>query len=179
MSFVSPFVGARDGYPSVYVGPYSREGNVPWSNEAAPASAIWIATNRAIYVPIIVPRACVIRRFWWLNGATVGTNNLQAGLYDDTFASVLLGTSTLSAGTASQVQYDDVTDTPIGSGKYWLALWCNGTTATVFRGNPTNALRLGVFYAQSSLAAGLPSTATPASPTTFLPVFGFTTRATP
>lgn len=180
MSFASPTVAVFGSAVSVFVGPYSAEANGPWAVASQPTSAVYPSANRAHYYPIVIPRACVIRRFWWLNGATVGTDNLQVGLYDNAFASVLLGASTLSAGTANQIQYDNVTDTAIGPGRYWIALWCSGTTATVFRSNNTGGPRHTAIYDEDSLTGGLPATATPTSPAAvYLPVFGFTTRATP
>ena len=179
MSYTAPSVNVLS-YPSVFVSPYSKEGNGPFSIGATPASAVYPSANRAYYYSIVIPRALVIRRFWWLNGATVGTNNLQAGLYYDSFVSVLLGASTLSAGTANLVQFDDVADTAIGPGEYWLALWCDGTTATIFRLATTGGPRHGVIYDEDSLTGGLPTTATPTSPANvYLPMFGFTTRASP
>ena len=69
----------------------------------------------------------------------------------------------------------------VPQGRLWLALWCNGTTATIFRAAPSTTLSRAMnTYLESSLAAGLPQNATPAQNTTpHLPIFGFTTVSSP
>jgi hypothetical protein len=152
-----------------------------------PTSAAWPATNRAYYFPVIIPQPCTMYRFFWLNGATASTNNLQVGIYNDNDAgtdgpgtAILRGTSTLASG-ANVCQFDNITDTPLDKGRYWLALWGSGTTTTVFRNAPSATfVRYIGGYLESSLASGLPATATPAQVATpFVPIFGFTTIATP
>lgn len=177
-----PSAVTREGFVSEFVSPFTKEGPYSEYVGAAPASTAWPTANKAMYFPIIVPVACVARRLFWCNGATVGTNNLQAGIYREDFSALVLGTSTLSAG-ASACQFDNITDTSLSPGRYFLALWCNGTTATVLRGGATVAFRPAGYWEETSLTGGLPSTMTPVavSSTTsgYVPVFGFTTRATP
>lgn len=174
---------------SLFVSPFSAEGyGTQRRMYTTPGNQAYPAANRAHYYPIVVPMACTMYRFFWANGTTVGTNNIQVGVYNDNDSgtdgpgtSVLLGTSTLSAG-ASVCQFDDITDTPLYPGKYWLAIWCNGTTATTrAMSQPVNLMRPNGGYIESALAGGLPATATPAAQTNncFLPIFGFTTIATP
>lgn len=170
-----------------FVTPFSRSGagvGARYSFSAVPASATYPATNRAYYYPIVLPSACTIYRFFWLNGATASTNNFQVGVYYDATDgpgdAYLRGTSTLASG-ANICQFDNVTDTQISAGKWWLAIWGSGTTATLFRNAPSaSLLRHSPGYLESSLASGLPSNATPAQNTTpYYPVFGFTTIASP
>lgn len=181
--------GGPTGTVEPFVSPMSRSG---WGASLLPHSAIcssaaWPATNRALYVPFTIAAPCIAYRLFWCNGATAGTNNLQAGIYNDNDAgtdgpgtAVILGTSTLSAG-ASACQFDNIADTALYPGRYWLALWCNGTTATVLRWLPSNTLARGMnAMLESSLTGGLPSTATPAANTTpIIPLVGFTTIASP
>jgi hypothetical protein len=171
-----------------FVGPWSIHGQSAISyGTSGPASATWPAASRAYYYPIVLPAPCTIYRFFWLNGATVGTNNFQVGIYNDNDAgtdgpgtAILRGTSTLSAG-ANICQFDNVTDTAIDKGRYWLALWGSGTTATIFRISGTASVdRARSGYLESGIAGGLPATATPAQNTTpYVPVFGFTTVSAP
>jgi hypothetical protein len=173
-----------------FVGPHSIHGYYGelMDNSATAVSAAWPSAQRAFYFPLIISQPCIAYRFFWLNGATVGTDNLQVGLYNDNDSgddgpgtSIVLGTSTLSAG-ANICQFDNIADTAIPARRIWLAMWGNGTTATVFRHAPSNTLvRVTSGYIQGSLAAGLPATATPAQNTFtgFVPIFGFTTIATP
>lgn len=147
---------------------------------SAPASSTWSATNRIIYVPFYLSQGQTVYRYWWLNGATVGTNNFQVGVYTTAFAAINRGTSTLSAGTANLCQFDNITDYYLSPGRYYMAMWGNGTTATVFR--TTNGFNQpqGVYYETN--AGGLPTTGTPTDPavaiTAYLPVFGLAFRAT-
>jgi hypothetical protein len=151
-----------------------------------PASATWGLTNRIYYAPVVIPVACVAYRLFWANGSTVGTNDLQAGIYNDNDdgtdgpgTAVVLGTSTLSAG-ASVCQFDNIADTPIYPGKYWLALWCNGNTATVLRSTSSSVTGRQLNTYVETNASGLPTTATPAQATSpYLPLTGFTTIASP
>lgn len=151
------------------------------------ASSTFPAVNRAYYYPIVLSSACTIYRFFWLNGATASTNNIQVGIYNDNDAgtdgpgtSFLLGTSTAATG-ANICQFDNVTDTPIYPGRYWLAIWGSGTTTTLFRRAPSATLNRHINgYLESSLTTGLPATATPAANATpYIPIFGFTTIASP
>ncbi len=154
---------------------------------ALPASATFPAASRAYYYPIVIPSPCTIYRFFWLNGATASTNNIQVGIYNDNDAgtdgpgtAILRGTSTTASG-ANVCQFDNVTDTALDKGRYWLAIWGSGTTTTLFRMAPSTVFgRTYNGYLQSSIAGGLPTTATPAQNTTpYLPVFGFTTVSAP
>lgn len=172
----------------LFVGPWSRNGLLPELRGAGvPASATYPAAQRAHYFPIVIPSACTIYRFFWLNGATASTDNIQVGVYNDNDAGTdgpgtafLRGTSTLASGI-NACQFDNVTDTPIYPGRYWMAIWGGGTTTTLFRVAPVASLGRQVNgYLESSLASGLPTTATPAQQTTpYVPVFGFTTISSP
>lgn len=164
-------------------------GNVNRAITATQAtSQVYPAANRAHYFPIVIPSACTVYRFFWVNGATVGTNNFQVGIYNDNDSgtdgpgtSVLLGSSILSAG-AQSAQFDNVADTPLYPGRYWLAIWGSGTTDTLRAVNPAKAFAGSVAgYIESALAGGLPATATPAQQTNavYMPQFGFTTIASP
>lgn len=173
-------------HASAFVSTMSMEGYATMGRAIAstPSSSTYPATNRAYYFPIIIPAICTIYRFFWLNGATASTNNIQVGVYYDATDgpgdSYLLGTSTLASG-ANVCQFDNVTDTAISPGKWWLAVWGSGTTTTLFRAAPGAATtRNFPGYLESSLASGLPSNATPAQNTTpYIPVFGFTTVSSP
>ena len=147
---------------------------------SAPASATWSATNRIIYVPFFMSRGRMVYRYFWLNGATVGTNNFQVGVYRTDFTQIHEGTSTLSAGTANLCQFDNITDYYLGPGRYYMAMWGSGTTATVFRVNGAQGERTGIYYETN--AGGLPATGTPADTasvtTAYIPVFGLALRAT-
>ena len=182
--------GTRLASVEPFVSPITRSGKAAFSaltGASSAVSATYPAVQRAHYFAIVIRASCTIYRFFWLNGATASTNNIQVGIYNDNDAgtdgpgtAVLRGTSTLATG-ANICQFDNVADTPIYPGRYWLAIWGSGTTTTLFRFAPSavNA-RAKSGYLESGLAGGLPTTATPAQQTApYIPVFGFTTIASP
>lgn len=179
MTYV-PYDGGRYDPVSMFVGPYSREGCLSGMPPSSPASAA-LAAQTAYAAQVVLPRPCVVRRLWWANGATVGTDQVQVGIYRADFTSLLLGTATTTSG-ATALQFDNVTDTPLAAGRYWVALWVSGTTTTLLRVSAL-ASRIAGIRLQGSLAGGLPATlaAPDQGATTIIavPVFGFTTRATP
>jgi len=72
----------------------------------------------------------------------------------------------------------------VPSGRYWLAIHCNGTTATIFRGSSSSTFGryAGVYLQNMATTTGnyLPNVAVPAqNATSYLPVFGFTTISSP
>ena len=147
---------------------------------SAPASIAWSGTNRIIYIPFFLSQGSTVYRYFWLNGATVGTNNFQVGVYTTAFAAVNRGTSTLSAGTANALQFDNVTDYYLSAGRYYMAMWGSGTTATTFALAGVQQAPMGAYYETN--AGGLPTTGTPADTATTttprIPVFGLALRAT-
>lgn len=142
-----------------------------------PASGTIGAANRMVYCPITLTHGVVVYRHFWLNGGTVGTDNVNTAVYDTSFNRISLGSSTLSAG-ANVCQFDNVTDYYLGPGAYYLTLWLSGNTATVFR-VAALANGAGVYYETN--ASGPQATGTPAAPGTQLPVIplvGLALRAT-
>jgi hypothetical protein len=67
----------------------------------------------------------------------------------------------------------------LAPGRYYFAIACTGTTATVFRISSASVLVHTGLYNQSSLTIGLPLTPTLATSNGVLPNFGITNRATP
>lgn len=137
-----------------------------------------MTTDQAVICRIVLPTPTVIKRFYWANGATASTNTVQVGIYYDDLTSLLLGTATTSSG-ANALQFDNVTDTAIAAGRYWMAIVLNGTTATLFR-TATLTARGGAIYTMAA-ARPLPATLVPAVPAVTtaisLPLFGFTSIA--
>lgn len=181
MTFYRP---PEDGY-NLYQMPYQSPLSQPGSPMLRPlgggavASATWVATNRAIFVPFHASSPFTIRRFWLLVGATGGTNTVDIGLYD-LLGNRLLNHGGVTVGTANQIQHLDVTDTTFGPGAYYLAGVMNGTTATCLRqtyGSETYKITGAL---QMATAVPLPTTATFAAlAATSVPLFGFTNRASP
>ncbi len=179
----APYLAARP-----FISSFSMEslGILQAANQGtAPGSSTWISANRTVYAPVIPTQSITVKRMFCLNGATVGTDTITVAIYssDSTRGPVtrLVTASALSAGTASQCQYFDITDTVLGAGQlYFMALAFSGTTATVFRaatGIGTTALATVSFFTENS---NCPATATPVPGVgAFYPVFGLDLRGSP
>jgi len=128
-------------------------------------SATWESASRAVYMPIFIPTPTILTRVWWANGATTsGGATIEVGLYRDAGykpgAKIVSGSAT--QGTASQVQFVDVTDTFLLPGLYWIAVTSSSATnTTMFRGTPADASLDAVLRMQEASASPLPATATP------------------
>jgi len=148
-----------------------------------PASAGFESSNRAAYFPILLPTTCVARRMWWANGATVNaTYHIDVGIYADAGykpGARLVSTGQTDQGTASELQFVDITDLTLAPSLYWLAISSTSSSATIYRSSAVvglyRALRM-----QEAAANPLPATATPVQATSgnnYL--FGFATTASP
>lgn len=151
---------------------------------AFPASGTFEAADRAVYYPLRVPTTCVVRRVWWANGGTVNASYLiDCGIYADAGfkpGALLVSAGSTAQGTATQVQFVDVTDTTLAPGLYWIALASSSTSATIFRSNDMQASQNAAARFQEASARPLPATATPVE-TTNSQVYlcGFATTASP
>lgn len=170
--------------PSVFITPHSVESIglafTPNTAGAQPATAAYAVANSVFYFPLVLASTITVYRFFWCNGTTASTNNIQVGVYTNAGTSVVLGTATTASGT-SQPQFDNVTDFRLSPGKYYMAIWCNGTTTHLMRSAPAVArLKSTGAFQQTSQAGGLPGTATFASlANSFVPLFGLALRASP
>lgn len=143
------------------------------------ASATYTAANKVLYFPIDISRVCTAYRFFWVNGTTASTDNIQVGLYDLSGNALQRGASTLASGV-SQPQFDNITDFVVYPARYYLAIWCNGNTTHLLRtAAGLNSQRMSGAFEQTNQSS-LPQTATFATNNfNYMPLFGFTTRATP
>jgi hypothetical protein len=134
-------------------------------NTSAPSSGVFPAANRAYFTPIYVSAPVIVRRLFWANGATIA-GNVQAGLYlsrstgNGPGPALLRGNQVAQAGV-TVCQYDDITDTPLSAGYYWVALWCDAS-GYFMRRIAVEMLRFGTQYSLSGLTDGLPEDASPA-----------------
>jgi hypothetical protein len=150
-------------------------------------SGTYESANRGVWFPLLVPATCTVRRMWWANGATVNaSNNIEAGIYSDDGlhkpSTKVITTGSVAQGTASQVQFADITDTILAPGVYWLYLSCSTTSATFFRSSVQSAIYAPlVKMEQGSIGPGsAPATATPAKASSSnIYLFGFATTASP
>lgn len=149
----------------------------------APSSATFETANRAVYYPLLIPTVCTARRVWWANGSTVSASyNVDCGIYADAGrkpGAKLVSSGSTAQGTASQVQFVDVTDTVLAPGLYWVALACSSASATFFTRSGSTGYDAIIRF-QEATAIPLPSTATPVEASaSSVYVFGFATTASP
>lgn len=141
------------------------------------SAASWSGTaaNTALFVPIRVATSISVANIFWINGAMVGTNHVDAGIYDSEGNQLGHIGSTLTSG-ASSAQSASLSLT-LQRGIYYLAMVMDGTTDTVQQATSiTQVPRAAGVYKQST-AFPLPSTATFAGSTSALvPFIGITSQ---
>lgn len=111
-----------------------------WS---APVSGAYTAAARIFYTPFHVAKPYSLARWWWLNGATVGTDYIQNGIYDESFNLVAASPRTLSAGTVNTPQHT----TPGGNARNMLSS-SSSTDATTYT-TASVTLKAGRLYLMS------------------------------
>lgn len=154
---ISRPVSGRDSFPLLAISTMKDgffSAAATWGSSSA-----WGTANRAVYIPVRVTRACVVRKL----GASVtatATGNIDIGIYSQSGTRLVSTGST--AKTTSTVQVIDITDTTLTPGLYYLAL-NNDTTTDTFA--VTSDQTAPVVTARGVLteevgAVTLPSTAT-------------------
>lgn len=146
MTFAPRIVAPDD---PLYLSTFTRNGieGPYWATGVnVPTSATYAAANRIYFSPFHVGEAgrpYSLSRWWWLNGATVGTDYIQVGIYDQDFNLFKASPRTLSAGTANQIQYANpgIHGTNITAGS-------DSTDATVYT-TASVTLEAGVLYLMS------------------------------
>lgn len=170
--------------PSVFVSPFSKESMATqlrggWGTASSLTSGAYITGNRIMYYPFTIPAPVTVYRYFWCNGTTASTNNVQVGVYSRAGTAINRGTSTLAAGT-SAAQFDNITDYVLPAGNYYMAIWCSGNTTHILRSSPT-ARQLSGAYQEAGGAGGLPSPSASFTEiaSAYLPLFGLALRASP
>lgn len=180
----SPYTTADRGMPSPFITSVGQNGHgtVSTLSTYSMASATYIAANMVLYAPFSLQRTIVVKRFFWANGTTAGTNNCQVGVYDKAGNAIKIGTATLAAGT-SRPQFDNIADFVLGPGTYFMAFWCNGTTTHILRNNSPGARNIQAlgWKQQAGVATTMPvTTATFATvANSYFCLFGLDLRGTP
>jgi hypothetical protein len=124
-------------------------------------STTYPTTNLCIAVPFEIAGSFLVRKVFWFNGTTAGTNSVDVGVYEESGKLIVSGGGTLSSG-ASATQEVDVADTQLKAGRYWLAYSQNGTTATPMMSTNAAGLTRAMGVAQMATAYPLPATFVPA-----------------
>lgn len=144
------------------------------------AAAAWPSANLAIFVPVRIGYPFTAVKMFWLNGATVGTNSVDVGIYDSQGNQLVHSGSTATSG-ATGIQTVSITSTTLEMGLYYMAMAVNGTTDTSLRGGTggiaTPWALMGAY--QMATAFALPSTATFAQMAqTTMPIIGMSSSST-
>lgn len=157
----------------------------PGVGMSTPSSAVFESANRAVYIPLRITAVCVVRRLWWANGSTVSASyNVDVGIYADAGykpGAKLIATGSTAQGTATEVQFVDVTDTTLAPGRYWLAIACSSASATFLRATVgASGYMDAAWRFEEASALPLPATATPVEASSAnIYLFGFATTASP
>jgi hypothetical protein len=146
---------------------------------ASLGGAVWPSANLIIYVPVAV-RTWVIAKKLWFASDTVGTGNIDIGIYSRA-GSRLVNSGTIAHGTANDEKTVDITDTTLKPDLYYIALQGSNGTDTYTRSAP--GLPVPAASGVRSEAAGgfgLPASATWTVPNTlnFSPIVGILQETT-
>lgn len=173
-------IGTLIDYPQTVITPASlnslgagvRPFGITWI-----AAAAWPSSNLAFFVPFTVGAPIIAQKMFWENGATVGTNTVDVGIYDSQGNRLVSLGATTTSGVSS-IQTAAITPTTLETGLYYMAMVMNGTTDTVWRTAPsftTLGRILGVL--SQTTASPLPATATMVGSTTaYIPFIGITSN---
>lgn len=136
-----------------------------------PGGGAYPAINDALFVPFISRQSILVTRLFCINGATA-SGNVDVGIYSETGTRIVSSGSTAQSGT-SVAQFFNVTDTPLGPGRYYMAVAMDTIGGTLFRANSTVVVLQMAGVAKQATAFPLPATATIATVTSgFLPAIG-------
>lgn len=122
----------------------------------------WPSANLAIMWPFTLEVPATVEKVGWMNGTTA-TGNIDAGIYDTSYAKVVSLGSTAQSGTAA-IQVGTLTATAMDPGRYFMAMSMSSASSTIdlWEGLSASWIR-GFGFAQMASAVPLPSTFTPAT----------------
>lgn len=138
---------------------------------STPSSGAFPAANDALFMPLILQQATLVKRLFSMNGATV-SGNIDVGIYSEDGARIVSSGSVAQAGT-TDLQFFDITDLMLGPGRYYLAVAMDNATGTLIRATAGLVRLQAIGMAKQASAFPLPATATFATVTaTYLPIIG-------
>ena len=156
--------------------------NILTMNAVGPASGAWVSANDPVAIPITLPYGAVVSELGVANGSSAG-DSVDIGIYDLSWNRMISSGSQTAAG-ASQIQWFDVTDTPIAPGRYYVVQVRSTVTANrvwyvnMSASNPV----LAFIGAQDSATDALPlpdplTNMAEAATATRVPIFAIAMRA--
>lgn len=143
------------------------------SNNSTTSTA-WTSANLAIYIPFTIAHPFTPSKMWWINGVTVGTNNVDVGIYDSQGNQLFHSGSTLTSGV-SVSQSVSVSSLTLQRGTYYFAMAMDGTTDVLAQISIGAVFSRAFGVLQQATAFPLPATATFATMTAVrFPIVGVT-----
>lgn len=127
-------------------------------NNFGSVATAWPAANTAIFMPIIVQRPVTFTQIAFFVQTSSG--NYDVGIYDDSMSRIVSSGSTALAGSAV-ILVNNITDTPVVPGYYWMAMALSSTTARVRVATPAIGMSRATGVLSQASALPLPATATP------------------
>lgn len=144
-------------------------------NTAAPASVSLGTVNLGKFYPFYLPEPVMVLKLWWYNGGTVN-GNTDVGIFDESGTKIISSGAIAQAGT-SALQENDIADTWLGRGRFYMGLSTSSATATYFSNVVPLQLAKAFGWAQMASAHALPATITLAALAAAVePVFGLSGR---
>lgn len=143
----------------------------------AVASATYPSASRAFGFMFCIGDYYLVRKVWWMNGATATTDSADVGVYTEDGATLLVSGGSTAIATANVVQEKDCTDTLLAPGRYWCVYNQNGVTATPQMMALSVAQARAIGWAQFAGAVPLGAAFTPAAVAAAnVPYFGIAAR---
>lgn len=136
-----------------------------------PASAVFIAANRAVFVPFFLYTPQIVYRMLVPNGLTV-SGNIDVGVYSWDGTRLVSSGSTVQTGVSTTQEFT-LTATQLDIGLYYMAVAMDNVVGTIFRKNISGNVCRGMGLAQMATAFPLPAVATLVSVTgSYIPQIG-------
>lgn len=131
-------------------------------NITANAGAVWPVANKALFCPFYLEVPCLAQKMGTV--VTTQSGNYDLGIYDERGSKLVSfgGGAVPAAGLATQ----DITDTTLNPGTYYMAMSCDNTTAAFARGNVQLNLQRLAGVQEMATAYVLPATLTFTTPAT-------------
>jgi hypothetical protein len=125
----------------------------------APDTATF-TSNVAYFIPFRLRQPIIVFKLFIQIGSVGATSGVDLGIYDRA------GTRIVSTGlvtvSANSIYQNDIADTFIGPGQFYLAVWTNSTPSiarSAFGGSFSLMQRALGMFQQASLGSGLPANA--------------------
>ena len=126
-----------------------------------PAARTWVA-NLVSYCPMTLTKPYPVQRVFWVNGSTITTTNVDAGIYTADGRRIYNTGSTAASGASLPQYVTPGTPFVLYPGMYYFAWTCDNTTnrGMAYGGAATTGRYIGLLE-ETTGGFGLPATMTP------------------